>query len=52
LEKIDFDGNGVIDYSEFLTHALGWKQLSKINVECFFKNMIPRKNATKEFNDN
>lgn len=50
LEKIDFDQNGVIDYSEFLTHALGWKQLSKINVACFFKAMIPR-SGSKEFND-
>lgn len=40
----------MIDYSEFLTHALGWKQLSKINVACFFKTMVPR-SANKDFND-
>ena len=40
----------MIDYSEFLTHALGWKQLSRLNVACFFNNMIPR-GGSREFCD-
>ena len=41
LEKIDFDGNGEIEYSEFLALTLTSKQLSKSNLKSFFGVLIP-----------
>lgn len=39
VSKIDSDGNGSVEYSEFLTHALGRKQLSESNLRSFFMIM-------------
>lgn len=40
LSKVDQDGNGQIEYSEFLAHALTGKQLSKKNLQSFFQTML------------
>jgi len=42
VSKIDSDGNGSVEYSEFLTHALGRKQLSETNLKSFFMIMQPK----------
>ena len=44
LEKVDNDKNGLIEYSEFLAHALTEKHLNRINLESFFKIMLPATN--------
>jgi len=45
IEKVDYDGNGLIDYSEFLTHTLTKKQLSQQNVTMFFNIMQAKGDA-------
>ena len=50
LEKIDADGNGEIEYSEFLAHTLSSKQLNDKNLYSFFNSMIPHDQAEAYLN--
>lgn len=44
LEKVDQDKNGLIEYSEFLAHALTEKHLNREVLGQFFKIMLPATN--------
>lgn len=44
LQKVDQDNNGLIEYSEFLAHALTSKHLNRSTLESFFKIMLPATN--------
>lgn len=50
LQKVDQDKNGLIEYSEFLAHALTEKQLNRSNLESFFKIMLPATNDNNVLN--
>ena len=47
LNNIDDDGNGRIEYHEFLAHAIGKKQLSRSNLSCFFSMIISQDQILK-----
>lgn len=51
LENIDDDGNGSIEYHEFLAHAIGRKQLGKKNLESFFSVILPVEQLTTPENE-
>jgi Ca2+-binding EF-hand superfamily protein len=50
LEKVDHDKNGLIEYSEFLAHSLSEKHLNRVNLESFFKLMLPATNDNNVIN--
>jgi hypothetical protein len=48
INKVDIDGNKLIEYSEFLAHSLTKHHLTESNVKAFFYSIISEPHKQEE----